>query len=204
MSGYGYIGHFQGAIKLKGGRRGRHERLPLGTRMIFWLIPRRRLLSLSFCSVSYKFVALATIIAWVVEVYKIYIFEDGGGRNEFRPYNFGESISCRSYADGKKSVSLTDTIHILTSYPAHPEVYGVTSKSASSRTPHRGWVDSNSLPTTGVEARCRWFGDAWGCWIFWGLMGVERKILLYLQIDSTRRAISGLERCYRQYKPKES
>jgi hypothetical protein len=81
MSGYGYIGHFQGAIKLKGGRRGRHEQLA-----------------------------------------------------EIRP----------------------------------------------------------------IDLRMRWN------WIFWGLMGVERKILLYLQIDSTRRAISGLERCYRQYKPKES
>jgi hypothetical protein len=65
-------------------------------------------------------------------------------------------------------VSLTDTIHILTSYPAHPEVYGVTSKSASSRTPHRGWVDSNSLPTTRVEARCGWFGGCGGVGFFGG------------------------------------
>jgi hypothetical protein len=41
------------------------------------------------------------------------------------------------YADGKKSVSLADTIPILGSYPAHLAVYGVTSKSASSRTLHR-------------------------------------------------------------------
>jgi hypothetical protein len=46
-----------------------------------------------------------------------------------------ETIEGGSHIGGKKSVSLADTIFILVSPPAHLAVYGVTSKSASSRTP---------------------------------------------------------------------
>jgi hypothetical protein len=46
-----------------------------------------------------------------------------------------ETLEGEGYADGKKSVSLADTIFVFAIYPAHLAVYGVTSKSASSRTP---------------------------------------------------------------------
>jgi hypothetical protein len=53
----------------------------------------------------------------------------------FAPTNIVHTLEDESYADGKKSVSFADTIFVLVSYPAHLAVYGVTSKSASSRTP---------------------------------------------------------------------
>jgi hypothetical protein len=65
------------------------------------------------------------------------------GEMNFAPTNIAHTFEdervdeCEGYAEGKKSVSLTDTIPIWDSYPAHLAVYGVTSKSASSRTPPR-------------------------------------------------------------------
>jgi hypothetical protein len=53
----------------------------------------------------------------------------------FAPTMWMETFEDEGYADSKKSVSLADTIRVLGSYPAHLAVYGVTSKSASSRTP---------------------------------------------------------------------
>jgi hypothetical protein len=75
----------------------------------------------------------------IVQAFEDEVFEEGG-RNEFRPYNVGGSLRCRGYADGKKSVSLADTIFVFAIYPAHLAVYGVTSKSASSRTPRPWWM----------------------------------------------------------------
>jgi hypothetical protein len=64
------------------------------------------------------------------------VFE-GAGEMNFAPTNIAHTFEDESYADGKKSVSLADTIFVFAIYPAHLAVYGVTSKSASSRTPHR-------------------------------------------------------------------
>jgi hypothetical protein len=64
------------------------------------------------------------------------------GEMNFAPTTWVETIEGECYADGKKSVSLADTIFVWDSYPAHLAVYGVTSKSASSRTPPPWWVAS--------------------------------------------------------------
>jgi hypothetical protein len=66
----------------------------------------------------------------------------GAGEMNFAPTTRVETSADEGYADGKKSVSLADTIRILVSYPVHLVVYGVTSKSASSQTPLPWWVAS--------------------------------------------------------------
>jgi hypothetical protein len=55
----------------------------------------------------------------------------GAGEMNFGPTTRVEPFANEGYADGKKSVSLADTIPILGPTPHTWAVYGVTSKSAS-------------------------------------------------------------------------